>query len=65
MTDEEMAIMNALASVWNLFLKMPMEDASEVTDLCHHIHGAQNIVLARAGLRAIRKARDEARTNPA
>lgn len=53
LTDEERAVANALATAWNLFLKLPIEHGDDQTEFRHSIHHAQDIVLARPGRREI------------
>lgn len=52
-TDEERAVAVALADAWNAYLKLPIEHPNEQPEFCAAIHACQNIVLSRAGRRAI------------
>ncbi|MBI6798676.1 hypothetical protein [Pseudomonas syringae] len=53
LTGREAFIAGLLAGVWNEYLKLPAEHPMERDEFCRAIHACQNIVLARAGRRAI------------
>jgi hypothetical protein len=52
MTPEEDEVLNLLGQAWNKFNELPILHHSDRGDFAYAIHAAQNIVLARAGLRA-------------
>lgn len=52
-TDDEAKIAQLLGEVWNAYLKMPKEHPMEQGEFCTAIHACQDIVLARAGRRAL------------
>lgn len=54
MTEEEDAVLKALAEAWNKFLLLEVHHEDDRHDFSAAIHAAQNIVLARAGIRALR-----------
>ena len=64
-TAAEKAIADALGEVWNAYLALPVEHPMEAAEFCQGVHALQNMVLARAGCRAINPARGAAATrNP-
>jgi hypothetical protein len=50
---DEIQILDALGSVWNDFIALPEAHPSDQGEFAQAIHAAQNIVLARVGLRAM------------
>jgi hypothetical protein len=52
-TEDETAVVLALAEAWNLFLKLPAEHNDDTTEFRHAIHAAQDKVLARAARREL------------
>lgn len=52
MTPEESEVLRLLGQAWNKFIELPAMHHMDNHEFCHAIHAAQNIVLARAGLRA-------------
>lgn len=52
---DEDEILERFAEAWNLFLKLPAEHPDDVEEFNRAIHVAQNVVLARAGLRLRRQ----------
>lgn len=53
--EAEREVLNLLGSAFNAFSLLPEMHKADLDEFVHHIHGAQNIVLTRAGLRAQRK----------
>lgn len=53
MTEEEKAVVMALAEAWNLFLALPREHPDEVDEFRRAIHAAQDKVGARPAWRAL------------
>lgn len=53
-TEQEYQIARMLGDVWNLFLKLPKEHPMQNQEFCMAIHRCQDMVLARAGIRAIK-----------
>lgn len=51
MKPEEREVLALLGQAWNKFLELPVLHTMDHQEFCHAIHAAQNIVLARAGLR--------------
>jgi hypothetical protein len=47
MTEQEQAVLQKLAEVWNEFLKLEQCHNDEVNDFRFHIHALQAMVLAR------------------
>lgn len=57
LTPEERSILNNLADAWNGFAALP-DDCTHPMDreeFCHAVHQAQNIVLARSGVRDLER----------
>lgn len=54
-TEQEYMIARMLGDVWNLFLKLPNEHPMQNQEFCTAIHRCQDIVLSRAGIRAIKE----------
>jgi hypothetical protein len=52
-TAAEKAIADSLGDVWNAYCALPVEHPMEADEFCRGIHALQNMVLARAGCRAI------------
>jgi hypothetical protein len=53
MTPEEIRVLEALGQAWNDFAALPPLHPHDADEFVRAIHAAQNIVLARAGLRAV------------
>lgn len=53
MTEDERALVMALAKVWDGFLLLPNEHDDDSGEFRHAIHVAQRMILARAGRREI------------
>lgn len=53
MTEEECALVMALAKVWDGFLLLPNEHDDDTAEFRQGIHAVQRIILARAGRREI------------
>lgn len=51
MTDDERAVVLALAEAWKAFLRLPDEHRDDVDEFRRAIHAAQEKVLARPGRR--------------
>ena len=51
LTEEEKEILDLTAQVWNKYLKLPVINQSERTELMGKIHDIQRMVLARPGFR--------------
>lgn len=51
MSDDEKEVLRLLGLAWNKFLELPAYHYMDNHEFCHAIHAAQNIVLARAGMR--------------
>jgi len=51
MTEDEKAVVLALADAWNLFLNLPVEHSDDVHEFRRTIHTAQEKVLSRSGRR--------------
>ena len=47
LTDAEQHILDLLATVWMLAGSLPHVHPADAPELVHHIHAAQNIILAR------------------
>ena len=54
MTKKETIVLTNLAKAWNTFLKLKVLHADDMNDFRFHIHGAQNIILARRSLKKIK-----------
>ena len=52
-TDEENEVMNLLGEAWNKFTALPVLHGSDKADFQYAIHLAQNIILARVGMRSL------------
>lgn len=52
MIDSEEAVLNLLGEAWNAFNRLPVLHPCDQQEFMTAIHAAQNIILARAGLRA-------------
>jgi hypothetical protein len=53
MTDEERALVLALAKVWDSFLSLPVEHDDDTQEFRQGIHAVQRMILARSGRREI------------
>lgn len=53
LTDAEARIAQLLGQVWNEYLLLPKEHPMEQQEFCTAIHACQDMVLSRAGRRAI------------
>lgn len=53
MDDQENAVLDKLGEAWNEFVKLEVLHHADREEFMRAIHAAQNIVLARAGLRAL------------
>jgi hypothetical protein len=53
LTEKELATVEALASAWNCFLKLPIEHPDDQAEFRRAIHCAQNIVLSRPARRSM------------
>lgn len=51
MSEQELRVLNMLGEAFNEFQKLPVLHYSDLPEFVHAIHAAQNIILARAGLR--------------
>lgn len=51
MTPEEIAVLQTLGAAWNQFSSMKPAHPCDAEDFMRAIHAAQNIVLARRGMR--------------
>lgn len=54
MTEEEKIVLVTLGAAWDQFLLLDVLHTNDRQEFSAAIHAAQNIVLARAGLRALR-----------
>lgn len=50
LTDDEMAVMNALTEAWNGFLKLPCLHSDDVNDFRNGVHTLQRIIMSRPAL---------------
>ena len=55
MTDDEKAVVLALAEAWNLYLRLPDEHPDDNDEFRRAIHAAQDKILAREGRRQINR----------
>jgi len=53
MTDAEKQVLSLLAQAWNQFVLLPVLHEWEREEFMQTVHMLQNMVLARAGLRAL------------
>ncbi len=53
--DHEAQILNALADVWNQFLRLPSAHPDENNDFRRGIHDLQRIIMVRPVLRGLRE----------
>ena len=51
-TEDEREVGDLLAMAWNKFCKLPVLHHADSEEFVRAIHAAQNIVLARVGLRS-------------
>lgn len=51
LTQAELDTLGALAQAYNRFVALPVQHHADEAEFVHAIHAAQNIVLARVGLR--------------
>lgn len=54
-TEAEYQIARMLGDVWNLFCQLPKEHPMQDQEFCSAIHKCQDMVLSRAGIRAIKE----------
>jgi len=54
-TNEEKEIVNMLAECWNAYTRLPPNYNDHGTEFSLAIHRAQNIILARTGIRQLNK----------
>lgn len=54
MTPDEVHVADLLGQAATEFAKLPIEHQSDLDEFCKAIHAAQNIVMARDGLRSYR-----------
>lgn len=54
-TEKEYQIARMLGDVWNLFLELPKEHPMQDQEFCTAIHRCQDMVLSRAGTRAVKE----------
>ena len=47
LNDEEKAVLDALASAWNAFVKLPVEHPDEQREFRTAIHQAQHLIMSR------------------
>lgn len=59
LTPEEIEVANLLGQAWNAFVKLPIVHHADRIDFEYAIRLAQNIVLARSGLRDLDICRPE------
>jgi hypothetical protein len=62
-TEQEEAAMKSAANLWNVLLKMEPEHPDDIDDLRYHIHGIQNIIAARVGMRQFNRKFDESQND--
>jgi len=55
LNKDEQAVIDALASAWNLFCELPVEHPSDNTEMATAIHDAQKMILMRPARRALRQ----------
>lgn len=53
LTEQEKAVVLALAEAWDMFLMLPVEHADDTEEFRRAIHAAQAKVLMRSGRRQI------------
>lgn len=53
MTIPEKLVLDTLASAWNQFILLPVLHKDDQDEFRHAIHAAQNVVLAREGMRTV------------
>ncbi len=51
-TEQENEVLNILAAAWNRFSALPVLHHADQDEMAKAIHAAQNIILARVGLRS-------------
>lgn len=56
MDEGEQKVLRRLGDAFDEFKKLAPLHPSDLPDFVHHVHALQNIVLARAGLRALHNA---------
>ena len=56
LTAQEADLANLLGEVWNRYIELPVQHPMERDEFCRAVHACQDIVLARCGQRALRKA---------
>lgn len=54
-TETEYQIARMLGDAWNLFCQLPKEHPMQDQEFCSAIHKCQDMVLSRAGIRAIKE----------
>lgn len=54
MTEDEKAVLAALAGAWNLFLRLPVEHPDDNAEFRAAVHRVQEKVAARPAFRAMR-----------
>ena len=54
-TEQEYQIVRGLGDIWNLFLELPNEHPMQNQEFCQAIHRCQDMVFARAGIRAVKE----------
>lgn len=54
-TEQEYLIARLLGDAWDMFLKLPKEHSMQDAEFCSAIHRCQELVLSRAGIRAIKE----------
>lgn len=55
MTPEEREVLQILGEAWNKFAGLPVLHMADHTEFSAAIHQAQNIVLARPGMRELKE----------
>jgi len=63
LTIQEKRVVEALATAWNEFLKLPIDHQDDITEFRHGIHRLQEKVLAMPGRREINGAPNATHTN--
>lgn len=53
MTEEEKKVLKILGQAWNSFIELPICHSSDRNEFNFSIHALQNIILSRAGTRAM------------
>ncbi len=59
LTDAEQHVLDLLAEAWQGALELPGGHPADSPEMVHHLHAAQNIILARPAVEQQNDARDK------